>query len=337
MLTKPAIQDKRIKAVLKAEYGLQVAELTFLPLGADANTAVYRVVTGEGQTLFLKLRKSGFDPITVDVPAFLAEQGLTFVIAPLKARAQGYWAGLDAYRMILYPFIAGKDAYELSLSDQQWLDFGAALRAFHRLPVPQPLGRRIQRETYSPRWREAVRKFQVQVEQTTFDEATAAKLATFMQDTRREISQMVERADKLARVLRSRELKFVLCHADIHPGNLLVGADGALHIVDWDNPLLAPKERDLAMIGGGSVWNSAREIDLFYKGYGPAQVDQEALAYYRYERIIQDIAAFCEQLLMTNEGGEDREQGYAYFAGNFLPGHELELARKTDESLHTGD
>ena len=333
MLSKPPIDDTSILTALHAEYGLSATELTFLPLGADLNTAVYHVVTQDGASLFLKLRKSGFDPITVDVPAYLAGQGFEFVIPPLKARTQGYWAGLDAYRMILYPFIVGKDAYELALSDQQWLDFGAALRDIHKTQVPQPLARRIPRETYSPRWREAVKKFQVQIEQTTFEEPTAAKLAAFMKETRHEISRLVERAGKLAHTLRLRELKFVLCHADIHPGNLLVGADGAFHIVDWDNPILAPKERDLGMIGGGSVWNSAREIDLFYKGYGPAQVDGEALAYYRYERIVQDIAAFCEQLFLSNEGGDDREQAYSYFASSFLPGHELDLARQGDEDL----
>jgi spectinomycin phosphotransferase len=55
-----------------------------------------------------------------------------------------------------------------------------------------------------------------------------------------------------------------------------------------------------------------------------------ALAYYRFERVIQDMAAYCEQLLLTVEGGEDREQGYLYFTSNFLPNHEIEIALKTD-------
>jgi len=56
-----------------------------------------------------------------------------------------------------------------------------------------------------------------------------------------------------------------------------------------------------------------------------------ALTYYRYERIIQDIAAFCEQLLLSVAGGEDREQSYLYFTGQFLPNHEVEIACKTDK------
>jgi len=33
------------------------------------------------------------------------------------------------------------------------------------------------------------------------------------------------------------------------------------------------------------------------------QIDSIALAYYRYERIIQDIAAYCEQILLTDSSG----------------------------------
>ena len=124
-----------------------------------------------------------------------------------------------------------------------------------------------------------------------------------------------------------------MCHSDLHPGNLLICADGALYIVDWDNPILAPKERDLMFIGWGTGdrWHGAREEALFYQGYGQAAVDRMALAYYRYERIIQDIAAFCEQLLLKVEGGEDREQAFQYLTGQFLPDHEVEIACRTDQ------
>lgn len=35
------------------------------------------------------------------------------------------------------------------------------------------------------------------------------------------------------------------------------------NIVDWDEPIMAPKERDLMFIGGGvaNVWNDPSEIE----------------------------------------------------------------------------
>jgi spectinomycin phosphotransferase len=102
--------------------------------------------------------------------------------------------------------------------------------------------------------------------------------------------------------------------------------------------MLAPKEKDLMFIGGCYLWNSARVEALFYQGYGQAEIDAMALAYYRYERIIEDIAAFCQQLLLTSEGGKDREQSYLYFTSQFLPNHEVEIVFKTDRLLafHVG-
>lgn len=43
-------------------------------------------------------------------------------------------------------------------------------------------------------------------------------------------------------------LDFVLCHADFHDANLLIDPTGRLFIVDWDEIILAPKERDLVFV-----------------------------------------------------------------------------------------
>lgn len=101
--------------------------------------------------------------------------------------------------------------------------------------------------------------------------------------------------------------------------------------MDWDNPLLAPKERDLMFIGGGidNIWKSDREEALFYEGYGKTEINFAALAYYRNERVIEDLASYGEQLLLTNEGGVDREETYERFTGNFEPGSTIEIADKT--------
>jgi len=332
MLEKPALADHLILSRLQDDYGLQVARLTFLPLGADVNTAVYRVDSVDKMAYFLKLRKGGFDEISVTLPLFLKAQGIQPIIAPLETRAQEQWASLDAYKMILYPFIEGKNGYEVALSDPQWVDFGAALKAIHTTRLPPDLARLISCETYSPQWREMVKTFQAQAEKTTFNDPTAAKLAAFMRSRRSEIDALVARADQLGRGLQARSPQLVLCHSDIHAGNLLLGAKDALYIVDWDNPSFAPIEHDLALVGGSTVWNSARQEALFYRGYGQVKLDSAALAYYRYERIILDISEFCKQLFFSVEGGEDREQYYQYFTSNFLPNHEIEIALKTDKS-----
>jgi spectinomycin phosphotransferase len=57
------------------------------------------------------------------------------------------------------------------------------------------------------------------------------------------------------------------------------------------------------------------------------------LAYYRHERIVQDIAEFGEKLLLTPGNDQSRTQAYDHFIAQFEPGGVIEIAFKTDEGL----
>lgn len=335
MLEKPDISDDRIVSCLRDDYGISVAHLSFLPLGNDVNTAVYRVVSADGTTYFLKLRSGTFDEAIVAIPQFLSECGINEVIAALETLTRRLWTRLDAFAVIVSPFVAGHNGFAAPLSERQWMQLGSALKRLHTAAVPPCLSNHVPREAYSPHVRERVMMFQSRVEDTSFSERNAAKLAAFLRDRRDEISFLVERAEALGRALQARALDQVLCHADIHAGNVLIDDTGELHLVDWDTMTFAPKERDLMFIGGGigGNWNSSQEEALFYRGYGETNIDLVALTYYRYERFVQDISEFCERLLLTNEGGADRERSLRQFVGAFEANDVVEIAYATDKRL----
>ena len=330
MLEKPNISDEQIISHLRELFGLHATQLTFLPLGADIGTAVYRVIADDGTLYFLKLRK-GFEEISVTVPLFLKSQGIPEIISPLETKSRQGWADFGEYQMILYPFVDGKNGFEMELADHHKRALGRALKAIHSTSVPTELRRSIPKEAFSSQWREQVRSFQAQVEEKSFKDPTAAKLALFIKSKRKEISSLIQRTDQLASEVQSKSLTLVLCHTDIHGANILITEEDNMYIVDWDNPLLAPKERDLMFIGGGidNIWKREQDESMFYEGYGKTNIDFTVLAYYRYERIIEDLAAYGEQLLSTDEGGADRESGYRRFISNFKPGSTIEIAEKT--------
>jgi len=337
MLTKPDIPDELIISRLQEEYNLRIPELSFLPIGADSRTAVYRVLAEDGTAYFLKLRKK-FNDVIVRVPLFLKETGIQEIIVPYETKSGQHWADFGEYKIILYPFVEGKDGFERSLTDQHRRTLGAAFRGIHNAQIPPELKENLRKETFSPEWRDDMKSYQAQAEKRIFTEPTVAKLAAFIKTRRREINHLIERADQLASELQSKPLEFALCHTDIHGGNILIGTDRQLpvptenlYIVDWDDPLLAPKERDLMFIGGGidELWKTKREEAVFYEGYGETEINLGALAYYRYERIIEDLVVICEQLLLTDEGGADRERSFGWFRSNFKPGSTIEIADKT--------
>ena len=328
MLEKPDLEDERLKATLVDGYGLRVTDLTFLPLGADVNTAVYRANAEDGRAYFVKLRRGTPDEMSVAVPACLGEQGIEHIIAPIRTTTGRLWGRLEPFTVILYPFVAGADGYEMTLSVSQWVELGAALARIHMASLPDALKRGLPRESYSAQWREQARTFQSQLRATTYDDPVAAELAETMRARAAMVTQLVEAAEQLGQAVQGRALEEILCHGDLHAGNLLLGQDGALYIVDWDTAVLAPKERDLMFVGSGlgPGWDQPQATAWFYQGYGPTTIDAVALAYYRCERIVQDIVEFCKQVLATRGDSQDRRQALRYLTSQFRPNGVVEIA-----------
>jgi spectinomycin phosphotransferase len=339
MLERPDLQDEAIAACLQAAYGIHTAALAFLPLGADQNTAVFRVVAQDATGYFLKLRSGPFVEVSVSLPKFLYDHGIAEIVAPLPAMSGRLWSSLDGFSVLLYPYIEGQDAYTVPLTDEQWRRFGAAVRRIHAAPVPAALRARIPQESFPAQWRDALRRTLDRLDHTAARDALAVDLIAFMQQHRTVMHDLVERTARLAAQLQTQPPATTVCHTDLHAGNLLIHRDGALYIVDWDAPLQAPKERDLMFAGGGQFANRrtpAAEEALFYQGYGPIQVNAVALAYYRYARIIEDLVIYSDQLLLSSDGGEDRAQALTYFQSNFQSGGAIEIAYTGDSTRGEG-
>jgi spectinomycin phosphotransferase len=304
-----------------------------LPWGADVNTAVYRATTHDQNPYFVKLRSGDFDETAVAVPHYLHEHGLQQIIPALRTPSGQLWAELAPFKVILYPFVEGKNGYERPLSDDQWTEFGRALKQFHTAVIPATLTHNIKRESFSPHWRDTVKSFLARFERATFAEAVAVQMAAYLHSQRAETLALVQRTAQLAQQLQANPPNFILCHADIHAWNLLITDEGTLYMVDWDTLIFAPKERDLMFVGGGLGGNTRtpqEEESLFYQGYGPTDINQVALTYYRYERIIEDIGVSCEQIFLSDEGGKDRPQTLENVKSNYRPNGTIALARKTD-------
>lgn len=338
MLDKPDLSGERLTTCLREAYGLNIVQLTFLPLGADANTAVYKAVTLVGQPYFVKLRRGSFDEMSVRLPRYLSGHGVPHLIPVVGART-GEWVDLEPFTVTVFPFITGKSGYEVPLTTRNWRDFGAALKRLHTLAVPPELRNRLQRETYGAGGREQLKAFLSRLEDTDTDpidtDPIAGRLAAFMKGKQLQVSDLVSRAEHCAETLRARAPEFVVCHADLHAGNLLISG-GGFYIIDWDDPILAPKERDLMFIGGGqgfAGYAPQEEEKLFYKGYGSADIDALALAYYRFERTVQDLAIYCDELERGVGSEAERRQSLRYLMANFRPDGTVERAYAVDIGL----
>ena len=334
MLTKPDLKDEKIIACLHESYGLGVAEISFLPLGADFNTAVYRVTTTDKIDYFLKLRSGDFCEPSVLVPHHLKQIGLQNIIPPIATKTDECWTNLDAFKVALYPYIDGRNAVDSQISEQQWQQFGDAVKKLHSADIPESIISNVPKEIFSLKCCQTVRLFLERIENEVFDETAAIKLAALLKSKNDIILDLIKRTEELGAKLQNQSLQHVLCHADMHGWNLLIDQDNHLYLIDWDTLVLAPKERDLMFIGAG-IWDSdytpTEEESLFYKGYGQVDINQDALCYYRFSRILQDIAEYCEYIFLSDEGGDDRMQVLEYLKPNFMPNGTIERAYHADK------
>jgi spectinomycin phosphotransferase len=149
MLEKPNIPDELIISRLQEEYDLRV----------------YRLRTKDGTTYFLKLRKN-FDEIIVYVPLFLNSQGIREIIVPFETKSKKGWADFGEYKIILYPFIEGKNGFQMELTDHHKRHFGSTLRAIHSIQLPPEFFSRTSRNNVVSRSQccKADRVYKIQAE-----------------------------------------------------------------------------------------------------------------------------------------------------------------------------
>lgn len=195
MLTPPDIAAETIITHVRERYDLPVQRATFLPLGADAFAAVYRLDATDGSACFLKLKRGEFDEAGVAVPAALHEQGVAHIMAPLQTCAGQLWTSGHGYRWILYPFLDGHNGFHAPLTDAQWIAFGRSLRAVHDARLPAEVGQLVQVEDYTSRWRDMVDTFTRRVEADAYTDADpiSARAAALWREQRSEIQQLVTR------------------------------------------------------------------------------------------------------------------------------------------------
>ncbi|MGW0908332.1 phosphotransferase [Streptomyces sp. NPDC002853] len=349
MIGKPGVSSGDLVRHVRAAYGLHVVDVDPTAPGADAEAATYRLASHDG-TYFLKLRPGAADDTTAPLQSFLAEAvdavaaeartgfEAARVVAPVPDRHGRLSTLLDGYAAVLYPFVAGRSGFDTSLTRDQWTALGISVRALHGIGLPPTLRSTVRVETYSPTWRDRVRHhLATDTPPERLPDTSARELAAILRARRRQLTTLVERAEQLAAELRGNQGELVLCHGDLHAGNVMVTDDGAVVVVDWDDPVLAPRERDLMFVGGGvgGVWNDAAECAAFYRGYGTEEIDARTLAYYRCERIVQDVAEYCDQLLVgtPREGDGDRELSLRHFAGQFRPYDVVDIAERTYAAL----
>jgi len=329
MIEKPNIKDEKIISALHENYSIPVSGVEFLPVGNDSSAWAYRVDAKNKVSYFLKIRKEISNRAGLFVPRYLKDNGIEQVIAPLPTQTQELSVEMDGFALILYPFIMGNEAMKVGMTDVQWIEFGSTLEQIHATELTTHILQYVKHESFIPKWSRLAKTLHKQVNIREYDDPYRRQLAIFWKENNEKIHTLVERAEILGKRLQHANLEFVLCHADIHTANILITQKQNMFIVDWDDTLLAPKERDLMFVLGENTVET-REEQLFFKGYGRMEINLLALAYYRYEWCVQEVGDFGERVFLMKDAGEStKKDSVEGFMKLFSRGDVVETAFNT--------
>lgn len=115
------------------------------------------------------------------------------------------------------------------------------------------------------------------------------------------ILDKIHQTQALAHQLIQAPPPYVLCHTDIHGGNLMRDTQGKLYLVDWENILLAPREADLF-----AFCQQPALQDL------TADAHPIALLFYILRRDLEDIHEFLSSLLERDYTPAQQEEVYGH-------------------------
>ena len=265
--------------------------------GADTAAELWRAVAPDGAAYAVKLSGGG-TPAGDVVTSHLAAKGIDGVLAPLRTRAGRLAADHLGRRLSVTPWATAERALDVELTPGHWRAFGKLLRATHRTDVTGDLAAALPWDDLTHHAiAEQVRATITRLAVPPADETADAVRHAWWEATDR-IAALTHHASLLSGALRPIIHEHVVCHGDPHVGNVLVGGDENVWLVDWDDAVLAPRERDLMFVLGGVLAFAPVGDDdrtAFFAGYGDATTDPRLVAYYLCTRALDDLSGWAAQ------------------------------------------
>jgi spectinomycin phosphotransferase len=328
-----------IASCLRTAYGVSVRQVERLSLGLDSDAAVFQIDAADDARYFLKLKRGDPPERSILVPRMLRAAGITQVVAPLDTTTGGLWGKIGSASALLYPFVEGRSGRSRGLTPAQWTELGATIARIHAVE-PSPEVRIVlplEQFVPAPRWIEPLERVLAGEHRDQAHDELAAPVAAFLDERRSEMRVLLDRTRELGRALRGQRSERFLCHSDLHLNNVMVDTQERLHLVDWDQPILAPRECDLMLLSGtafGGFAEGSAEQAAFLAGYGPVSVNPVAMAYYYHERVTTDLGAFAHELYWLPDADDETRRAAAHWLRViFEPGRSADAAGQAYANL----
>lgn len=318
------IAESTILSAVQESFSLHLQSLEFLPVGEGS--WVYKGRDERHGSWLMKLSRLNTSAIARVTTYLHDELGLSFVIGPVLPLDQKATPRVNGYDLSLYPFLEGKTLSYEDLNEEHQAEIARDLRRMHDAKLPQPISAHLPRERFD-KFQESARNLVRKAKEYIGNDVLLEHLRDVVMSKWDGIDRTIENGRRLSQYCKQHVYDLVVCHADIHPFNIIQTATD-LVMIDWDGIMLAPRERDLMFYR-----QEMKAADSgFHRAYGlDYQADSHLISYYNYEWVLQEYTDYIERLFDVQLGDEARRHALDEFQALF--GLQQELGGVVKEAL----
>jgi spectinomycin phosphotransferase len=318
---RPAMAVREVMSWARQSFGVDLVSCEPVDDGSDASAAVWCGVTRDHHRLALRVSTR---PIAgMLLAASLTRRGVDGIPPPWLTRDGAVWSTRDGRRLSISTWVSDRVAAGRLMTAVQWRALGRLFADVHATELTEDLTDLIPQEDNDPGLlvRRTLELPWTVVRSPTPDDLTS-RMASLLAGALDQLTRVAGTAQALGRQVRETPVNPVLCHGDPHPGNVLLDPDAAW-LVDWEDAVIAPRERDLVLLAGGMLTSAEvapREVHWFGEGYGPLDLDPAPLYYYACVRAMEDVVGLADRVLDTEHlDRAERSEALRTLSGSLSP------------------
>jgi Ser/Thr protein kinase RdoA (MazF antagonist) len=303
---------ERFIQMLNSAYGLEA--LSFSGLSPGWSAAAWKVQTRCGD-FFLKVydkqkpsTRVWVERLDAYMPVVLwlhQHTGLRDkMTAPVLTKTGSYQWADTAFIYMVFPLIGGQTIADAKLTGAQVRELAEIVAALHVYGAEIPVPTGSLRETFDVSFCGELTGWLCGTGDTDLNAVLAPYAGT--------LSRMSETLQAASDTLRKTDLRYALCHMDIHGWNLMQAE--RLILIDWEGLRLAPVEADLFSLTDTFFFDYARDefITSYRSVHKDYHINPEVMRFYRWRRRLEDVHAFSQSILLDCLTAADRTRSLHY-------------------------
>jgi Ser/Thr protein kinase RdoA (MazF antagonist) len=281
---------ERFAGDLERHYGIQPNELVAAPRGFAAET--YFVETAN-QSYFLKImnnpRRQNSFKHGLQVTDALIRHGIPYIPSLFKTGSGQLWFDNGQAVAALFTRIDAKHTYNYNRED-------VFRKLAHIYQVTKQIAEHevFLKETFNDQFIEAYEQERSTFMNNHLATKEAAAIKGILEPYAEFLASCGERAASIVTACRAHRSPFYLTHSD-YTNNVMVSDSGEHYLIDFDEALLGPIERDGFLCMASQNEESRLWLHIMQETFPDYEPIAEYILYYLFERFMIDLTTFMQE------------------------------------------